>query len=468
MTRRSSIRQKLILSYLLIALVALSVGGVLFYALVKQAITDQAFHTLEYEASTFLNTIDLTSGNDDQSQLAKKASRLRIQFATRTMSLAVVIVNQNTGRVEATNVEGLQVGDNFPVSLSSIDNDGTNDDTLQAVKEVGNNQYLIHAMNMPQAQYKGLDAVFLTPLENVQLVTTDLIQSLVKGFLITSVVVILLGLWLSRSLSKPIRMLQAQMSRLAKRDFSPPPIVQTGDELEEVSRTFASMVEELKRYDQGQRRFLQNASHELKTPLMAIQGYAEGIKDGIFSGDEAASGLEVISQEAVRLKKLVDELIYLSKLETLEDSFKREEVEFTELVEDSVTRVKTLAMQKGIEIEVRGRGEYLVDVDGDKMMQTMINLLSNGVRHAKSHLVVSLRAEDGHLLLSIRDDGEGFANPDQDQQQIFARFYKGDKGDTGLGLAIVKAIVDQSGGTITARNHERGGAEFIVRLPMKK
>ena len=67
-----------------------------------------------------------------------------------------------------------------------------------------------------------------------------------------------------------------------------------------------------------------------------------------------------------------------------------------------------------------------------------------------------------------RTNGEGFANPDQDQQQIFARFYKGDKGDTGLGLAIVKAIVDQSGGTITARNHERGGAEFILRLPMKK
>ncbi|KEO84525.1 sensor histidine kinase [Tumebacillus flagellatus] len=466
MTRRSSIRQKLILSYLLIAVVALSVGGVLFYALVKQAITDEAFRSLQYEAGTFLNTIDLTTGNDDQSQLAKKASRLRIQFATRTMSLAVVIVNQKTGRVEATNVEGLQVGDLFPVSLAGIDNDGSDNDTLQSVQQVGNNQYLIHAMNMPQAQYKGLDAVFLTPLENVRLVTKDLIQSLLKGFLITSVVVMVLGLWLSRSLAKPIRLLQNQMSRLAKRDFSPPPIVQTGDELEDVSRTFASMVEELKRYDQGQRRFLQNASHELKTPLMAIQGYAEGIKDGIFTGEEANTGLEVISQEAVRLKKLVDELIYLSKLETLEDSFRPVDLEFTSLVEDSVARVNSLALQKGVVIDVLGEGEYRVHADGDKLMQTMINLLSNGVRHARSHVTVTLRQDGGQLIVSVHDDGEGFVNPDQDQQQIFARFYKGDKGDTGLGLAIVKAIVDQSGGTITARNHERGGAELILSLPM--
>lgn len=467
MTRRSSIRQKLILSYLLIALVALSVGGVLFYALVKQAITAEAFNTLEYEAQTFLNTVayDVDPNNPQQAPLAKKTSRLRMQYATRTMSIAVVIVNQKNGKVETTNVEGLQVGDKFPVSLTSIDTQENN--TFQTVRQVGDHQYLIHAMQLPEPQYKGLDAVFLTPLENVSLVIKDLIGAMVKGFLITSVVVLGLGLWLSRSLTKPIRVLQEQMKRLAKRDFSPPPVVTTGDELEEVSRSFAAMVTELKQYDQGQRRFLQNASHELKTPLMAIQGYAEGIIDGIFQGEEAITGLEVISQESVRLKKLVDELIYLSKLETLEDIYTPTEQECMELVEDSVARVHSLALQKGIQIDVRGRGGYLIHVDRDKMMQTMINLLSNGVRHAKSRLEVTLSRGDGHVSIAFHDDGEGFANLSKQQPQIFERFYKGDKGDTGLGLAIVKAIVEKSGGSIAAHNHEQGGAEIILHLPIQ-
>jgi signal transduction histidine kinase len=468
MTRRYSIRQKLILSYLLIALVALSVGGALFYALVKQAITDEAFNTLEFEAQTFMNTVavDIDPNNPQQALLAKKTSRLRMQYATRTMSIAVVIVNQKNGRVEATNVDGLQVGDQFPVSLASIDTQA--DNSYQTVKQVGEHDYLIHAMQMPGPQYKGLDAVFLAPLESVSLVVRDLIGALVKGFLITCVVVLALGLWLSRSLTKPIRVLQEQMKRLAKRDFTPPPVVTTGDELEDVSRSFAAMVEELKRYDQGQRRFLQNASHELKTPLMAIQGYAEGIIDGIFKDEEALTGLDVISQESVRLKKLVDELIYLSKLETLEDIYTPSEVECTELVEDSVARVHSLALQKGIVIEVRGRGVYPMHVDRDKMMQTMINLLSNGVRHARSRLQVTLKAAEGHVHISFHDDGEGFANTTPERQpQIFERFFKGDKGDTGLGLAIVKAIVDKSGGSIIAHNHPQGGAEIILRLPIQ-
>ncbi|PWK13763.1 sensor histidine kinase [Tumebacillus permanentifrigoris] len=466
MTRRYSISQKLILSYLLIALVALSVGGVLFYALVKQAITDEAFNTLEFEAQTFLNTVDVDVDptNPQQALLAKKTSRLRMQYATRTMSIAVVIVNQKNGKVESTNVEGLEVGDKFPVSLANIDTEQNS--TYQTVKQVGQHEYLIHAMPLPEPQYQGLDAVFLTPLENVSLVIKDLIGALIKGFLITSVVVLVLGLWLSRSLTKPIRVLQEQMKRLAKRDFSPPPVVTTGDELEEVSRSFAAMVEELKRYDQGQRRFLQNASHELKTPLMAIQGYAEGILDGIFAGEEASTGLDVISQESVRLKKLVDELIYLSKLETLEDIYAPTEQECTELVEDSVARVHSLALQKGIGIAVQGRGMYLIHVDRDKMMQAFINLLSNGVRHANSRLEVRLSRVDDHVRIAFHDDGEGFANQTEQQPQIFERFYKGDKGDTGLGLAIVKAIVEKSGGSIAAHNHAQGGAEIVLQLPI--
>jgi signal transduction histidine kinase len=236
--------------------------------------------------------------------------------------------------------------------------------------------------------------------------------------------------------------------------------------VEEVSRTFAWVVEQLRRSDQAQRRFLQNASHELKTPLMAIQGYAEGIKDGIFAGEEAEKGLEVIAREATRLKKLVDELIYLSKLETRDDVFHPGEHELTAIVQDGLERVGSLAMQKGVQLALIGAGEYPVFVDRDKMLQVLLNLLANGIRHARSRVEVEMSREGEQVCLIVRDDGEGFG--EEGSEQVFERFYKGDKGETGLGLAIVKAIVEGSQGSVQARNGENGGAEVSVRLPLRK
>ncbi|MGZ4107224.1 MAG: sensor histidine kinase [Tumebacillaceae bacterium] len=456
---RYTIRTKLILSYLLIVLVTLSISGMLFYAMIKSSVQQQALDTLEGEGQTFIKTLQEQGSLEEGNKNINRDFRLSVSLASRSVLASYVVVKPDQ-TIFSTNMTLLKKRDRFPLVITRTTGAG-NDDVVKKQFTFRNQQFLLYATPIPSTN--GLTLIMLAPLQVVHDVIVDLIGQLVKGFLITSAVVFVIGLWLSRSLTKPVLLLGKQMKRLAKRDFSPPPVVQTGDEYELLSRTFANMVEELKRYDQGQRRFLQNASHELKTPLMSIQGYAEGIKDGIFRDEEALAGLDVISKESMRLKKLVDELIYLSKLETLEDVYNQTEQDFAEIAVDSLERLKSLALQKSIELKLTGKGPFRIRVDRDKMMQTLINLLSNGIRHARNLVETELRQEDTYLHVIIRDDGEGFTGP---QEQIFERFYKGDKGDTGLGLAIVKAIIEKSGGTIRAQNSARGGAEFHIMLPL--
>ncbi|ASS74412.1 hypothetical protein CIG75_05035 [Tumebacillus algifaecis] len=454
-----SIRTKLILSYLLLVVVALAISGGMFYALVNKAVTKQAIDSLITGGHNFLEMLeeeDLPFSDGSMTDRMKR--KIKLSLASRTTTASYVIARIEGGHtVMTTNLDGMKRGDKFQYPLEGL----KDQESLTDRVTVADHEYLIYATRMNELKDYAL--VLLAPHEIVSSVIKDMLRLLLIGFVLTSVVVVLLGVILSRSLTKPVSVLGEQMRRLAKRDFTPPQIVRTGDEIEEVSRTFASMVAELKSYDLAQRRFLQNASHELKTPLMAIQGYAEGIKDGIFQGEEASVGLEVIAQESTRLKGVVDELIYLSKLETMEAIYHPSEFECTEFVEDSLTRVRSLALQKGVELQLHGYGVYQIKADRDKLMQAMLNLLSNGIRHARSQVDVRLAKKAGMLSITIRDDGEGYRGS---FETIFERFSTGVKGETGLGLAIVKAIVEKSNGTIRAANHPQGGAEFHIELPL--
>jgi signal transduction histidine kinase len=221
----------------------------------------------------------------------------------------------------------------------------------------------------------------------------------------------------------------------------------------------------LRNYDEGQRRFLQNASHELKTPLMAIQGYAEGVRDGIFQGVEAEKGLDVISSESKRLKKMVDQLIYLSKLETLDGMFDLQPVDLRLILQESIDRVKSIAQQKGVEIDLQGEPFCKLMLDPDKMMQAFINLVANGIRHANSKVMVRISNIGSVIRVTIEDDGPGLR--EEDRERIFERFYRGEGGDTGLGLTITRTIIEKSGGKILADNRIGGGAVFTVEFSAK-
>ena len=211
-----------------------------------------------------------------------------------------------------------------------------------------------------------------------------------------------------------------------------------------------------------QQTFFQNASHELKTPLMAIQGYAEGIQAGVMDTGSAA---EVILKESDRMTELVDELLDISKIDMGRQPLTFSEMDVRELLYDSIRAVEPAAAG-GIAIVPDFPEEpVMVSCDDTRLRRAVTNILSNGVRYARSELRLTCRMDKRHVTIRIQDDGDGIAA--EDLPHIFDRFYMGRSGKSGIGLALAKEIVHLHKGTIRAYNGETG-AVFEISIPVSR
>ena len=210
-----------------------------------------------------------------------------------------------------------------------------------------------------------------------------------------------------------------------------------------------------------QQTFFQNASHELKTPLMAIQGYAEGIQAGVMDTGSAA---EVILEESDRMTELVEELLDISKIDMGRQPLTLSETDIRELLYDSIRAVEPAAAASGITIAPDFSEEpIMVKCDDTQMRRAVTNILTNGLRYARSKLCLTCRPDKRNVIIRIQDDGDGIA--EGDLPHIFDRFYMGKSGKSGIGLALTKEIVHLHKGTIRAYNGD-GGAVFEITLPM--
>ena len=212
-----------------------------------------------------------------------------------------------------------------------------------------------------------------------------------------------------------------------------------------------------------QQTFFQNASHELKTPLMAIQGYAEGIQAGVMDTGSAA---EVILAESDRMTELVDELLDISKIDMGRQPLALSEMDVRELLYDSIRAVEPTAAAGGIAIVPDFPEEpVMVSCDDTRLRRAVTNILSNGVRYARSELRLTCRADKRQVTIRIQDDGDGIA--EEDLPHIFDRFYMGKSGKSGIGLALPREIIHLHKGTIRAYNGDTG-AVFEISFPVSR
>ena len=212
-----------------------------------------------------------------------------------------------------------------------------------------------------------------------------------------------------------------------------------------------------------QQTFFQNASHELKTPLMAIQGYAEGIQAGVMDTGSAA---EVILVESDRMTGLVEELLDISKIDMGRQLLALSEMDIRELLYDSIRAVEPTVVSGGIAIVPEFPEEpIMVKCDDTQMRRAVTNILTNGLRYARSELRLTCRADRRQVTIRIQDDGDGIA--EEDLPRIFDRFYMGKSGKSGIGLALTKEIIHLHKGTIRAYNGD-GGAVFEISIPVSR
>lgn len=304
----------------------------------------------------------------------------------------------------------------------------------------------------------GLELILLTPLHDLKLVQHDFFTRLLLVFLIGAIVAVILSYFLTRKMVTPLTHLKHQVKKIEQRKFNEIQPIQATGEIHEVAEGVYHMANELERYINSQQTFFQNASHELKTPLMTIQGYAEGIKEGVFDQAEAEKGLEVMVVEVKRLKKIINEMTILAKLESEKTFYQEEPVHMAELVEQVIDRVIPLANDKNITLDYAVTKGLIVKADQEKLLRAMLNITINGVRHAHDIVRIRLTEDNKHVIITVEDDGQGI--PDELKPHIFQRFVKGKHGETGLGLAISRAIIERSDGKIEVYDSDLGGAKF--------
>jgi len=338
--------------------------------------------------------------------------------------------------------------------------------TVNTSKFISGNEYNVRIVPIAKKMSSDLKGGFLVmfiqsaPASDL---IKDMQQAIFLSFLVSLLLIIITGVLFARSISSPIIKLTKSAELISKRNFNTRVNIKSRDELGALALSINKMANSLHEYDEAQKRFLQNSSHELKTPLMSIQGYAEGLKDGVFTKDSAA--LDIIVEESKRLKKIVDDLLMLSKLETLEDYYMFKQISLKKLVEISIDKIHGVAVAEGKEIISKNIPSETFKCDEEKMIQVFINVLGNAIRYAKKNIVITAKKVDGTLSIKVIDDGAGFKP--EELESVFDRFYKGTKGVTGLGLSIAKAVIERHNGNIQAYNVKNGGGCIEITLPFK-
>ncbi|UFT99782.1 HAMP domain-containing histidine kinase [Radiobacillus kanasensis] len=335
----------------------------------------------------------------------------------------------------------------------------------QPLWRAGDERYVVSKIAF-YTEIPGAELVLVTPLDDLQAVQHTFIFRLLVVFLIGVSAAIALSYLLTRRLVTPLTRLKHQIKKIQNRQFDDLKEIDASGEIKEVEQSVMEMARELERYISSQKQFFQNASHELKTPLMTIQGYAEGIRDGVFTESDAERGLDVVVQEISRLKKIINEMILLAKLDSEENIYEKELIKVEELITLIVERALPLANERSISLDYDTKLDTLLEADKEKLLQASMNIVSNAVRHAESKVEVRSYEKNERVYLTVADDGPG-VNEDL-IPHLFHRFVKGKGGETGLGLAIARAIIERSGGAIAVETSHLGGALFIVSFPKKE
>jgi two-component system phosphate regulon sensor histidine kinase PhoR len=210
-----------------------------------------------------------------------------------------------------------------------------------------------------------------------------------------------------------------------------------------------------------------SVSHELRTPLTAIRGHVAALREGVLD-DEAAQrrSLEVISEEAVRLERLVGDVLDLAKLDARRFALLREEVDMRALCERAYATFAEEARARGIDYELAlGEGAVLL-TDGDRVLQIVTNLIANALHWTPEggRVDLGLGTDNGEVTVAVADTGPGIEP--QEEERIFRPFWSGDGGGTGLGLPIARELALALGGRLELHSRPGRGSRFVLVLPV--
>lgn len=431
-----SIRARLTLGALIVVAIALVVGSVVAVQLVRVSLTEGVAATLQQDLSTITAQLD---DDDDAVDAIDDDVLVRVQGGDSDDD------DEDGGRRDEVNDSDAR---DLPIVA---------EDTTQRVV-IDGDPYLAASTED--------DGATITVARSLTGVDEAVAATSVVLVVAVPLVLVLVGvvLWVvsSRALA-PVERLRGQVDAIDATGLDRRVDAGRDDELGALARTMNRMLDRIEHAQNTQRRFVSDASHELRSPLATIRQHAE-----LARAHPETSSLEGLSQvvlgEGARMQELVEGLLVLARL----DEGRTQALAPTDLDDLALAEVQRL---RGMGVEVDGRGIAPGRVLGSEplLARALRNLVDNAARHARSVVTIRVFERDGRVLLQVEDDGTGI--PHAQREQVFDRFARLDEarardaGGSGLGLAIVREVALAHGGAVTVGSGAAGGALFTIALP---
>ena len=503
-------RAKLITSYAAISLVTLILALGLFAFIINQLQTDATNKSKQqlYDLTAQVSDSLVAQGN----RLTLTDYQHNLQFLARAMRVRILLVDsQGKVRVDTQADNGATMLNQVVADYQPIPRDNK---AYQKSVILNNVKYVYYArpglpliLNNAPAQAQGERvSVAPAPLEQTVLDTefwlaqpeADLSQGwnealpLMAGAgLLVLVISIGLALIIARSIARPLIRMTIASASIAQGSYDEQLPVQGRDEMARLAQSFNSMSHEVSQSQQTMRDFVANVSHELKTPLTSIQGYSQAILDGVADDpDSLQHSANVIYEEAARMRRLVDELLDLSRVESGQVELHRNMLDLNPLLYRITNRLLPLAATRQLRIDPILTTNLTMLGDADRLEQIFTNVLDNAIKYSPEYNAIRVEGliEPGELVsrgkirerynsVVIKIANLGDLIPPEVLPRLFERFYMLDRSrkrrgeSSGLGLAIVRELVEAHGGTIVVTsqptaNPGEGYTVFTIKLPL--
>jgi len=461
----SSIRSRLWISYSLVIIAALiGMLGVVITAVDRGSLFHrQAIMEMRLAESVLAGKIKMSSPMDIT------ALNTMINQQAREDSIRYAIVDIN-GHVILDSGKGKNPPiPDFEVPLKETGNDPIASNTF---KDIDQKSWL-YVLRPINGQMSLLAASHQPVIEFRAMLRDEILQPMFQGIMIALFLAFALGLFMSTWISSPLKRLADGARQIESGSY--PILEKEGPrEIQELAESFNQMSRRVQQTEESQRDFLANVSHELKTPLTSIQGFAQSIQDGAASTPhELMQAANVIYDEASRMHRLVIDLLTLSRLEEGTANMHLSPVNLSLILDQLDEKMLPQIQAAELTIKKQIKSNLMVMGDGDRLAQVFTNLVDNAIKFTKPGGQITLRldADQTSVLASVTDTGSGI--PNNEETRIFERFYQVDKSrkggsghGIGLGLAIARQIVISHNGEIWADSEPGKGSTFYVRLPV--
>ncbi|WP_127593178.1 sensor histidine kinase [Paenibacillus lautus] len=299
-------------------------------------------------------------------------------------------------------------------------------------------------------------------------------QSIILTCLLSIAIASVIGMYVARRISAPLVQMKRAAEMMTRGNWDIRVATKGYDEIARLGSSLNELAVQLQKQELLRRNMTQDIAHELRTPLTTLKSHTRALADGIW--EPTADRFQTCLEEIDRLIQLVTELEDLHDMESPEFQLSRSKQELGHIMERAITLAAAMYHEKKVDLQYVSGSPILAEVDADRMLQVLINMLSNALHYtpAGGTVQAELVDEGANALIRIKDSGQGISS--SDLSYIFERLYRGDKsrnrlsGGSGMGLAIVKQLVSAHGGQVWAESGEKhaGGSCFYIRIPKEE